>query len=222
MSLTFDELQVQLSSLGEFYHNIALPYGIETRPGYSPARGDNFNLLLDALPASMKGASVLDLGCNAGVFSIEAKRRGASKVVGIDYSEKYIKQAKFCAEVLQIDIEYYKSDVATYLQDVVRRGQKFDFVIFIGTLYHLTDPIAVPRLIGQICEVSCLVETVGVVPELRNLTYNLIQLPRPKITHSGTVWMNIAAMHHIFMDLSGFSSFREVINGSRISACYSK
>ena len=222
MILTEIQIKDRISQLGDFYHNISLPFGIQSRPGYSPARGDNFQLLLEALPESMEGFTVLDLGCNAGVFSIEAKKLGASRVVGVDYSEQYIRQANFCAEVLELDIEYIQSDVGTYLQDILRKDQRFDFVFFVGTLYHLTDPIAVPKAIGRICNQSCLVETVGVLPELRKLDYNLLQLPRPQITHSGTVWMNMAALHHIFLDLSGFTSAKELFNGSRISALYTK
>jgi len=220
--LDSEQIRSRLAELGDFYHNVTLPFGIETKPGHTPARGDNFSLLIDALPHSMDGLSVLDLGCNAGAFSIEAKKRGASRVVGIDYSEKYIKQARFCADVLQLDIEYHVSDVHSCLQEFVSQQQKFDCIIFVGTLYHLLAPIEVPRLLGKVARQSCLVETVGVLPEYRNLPGNLIQLPRPKISHSGTVWMNIAAMNHIFMDLSGFSSSQELFNGSRIAALYTK
>jgi 2-polyprenyl-3-methyl-5-hydroxy-6-metoxy-1,4-benzoquinol methylase len=215
------ELKESLTGLGEFYQNIQLPYAIETRPGFSPARGENYDHLLNALPNSLAGCSVLDLGCNAGAFSIEAKKRGAARVVGVDYSELYIRQAKFCAKALSLDIEYLQSDVINFMESIINK-EKFDYIIFIGTLYHLTDPIRVPRLIGKLCVRECLVETVGVHPQLRNLQFNIIQLPRPQVTHSGTVWMNLQAMNHIFMDLGGFKQSKEIFNGSRISALYSK
>ena len=43
--------------------------------------------------------SVLDIGCNAGFYSLEMKRRGADHVIGIDTDERYLKQARFAAEV---------------------------------------------------------------------------------------------------------------------------
>lgn len=212
------EIQNSLLSLGDFYQNIHLPYGIETLPGQPPARGKNYTDLLASIPECLSGKRVLDIGCNAGAFSIEAHKRGASKVVGIDYSEKYISQARFCAETLGLDIEYKKADVYDYL----RQCDSFDIVIFIGTLYHLLEPISVARLIGSKCLEKCIVETVGVSPKFRNYEEGIIQLPRPRITHSGTVWMNMEALRHLFQDMSGFSEFRPIINEGRIAAVFDK
>ena len=47
-----------------------------------------------------RGKSVLDIGCNGGFYSIEMKRRGAARVLGIDSDEDYLAQARFAAEVL--------------------------------------------------------------------------------------------------------------------------
>jgi tRNA (mo5U34)-methyltransferase len=33
---------------------------------------------------------VLDIGCNGGFYSIEMKRRGAARVVGIDSDDDYL------------------------------------------------------------------------------------------------------------------------------------
>ena len=41
------------------------------------------------------GKSVLDVGCNAGFYSLEAERRGAARVVGIDAQRFVIQQALF-------------------------------------------------------------------------------------------------------------------------------
>ena len=53
----------------------------------------------DALPADLTGKSVLDIGCNGGFYSIEMKRRGAARVLGIDFDDDYLAQARFAAEV---------------------------------------------------------------------------------------------------------------------------
>ena len=42
---------------------------------------------------------MLDIGCNAGFYSIEMKKRGAARVVGIDSDETYLAQGRFAAEV---------------------------------------------------------------------------------------------------------------------------
>jgi tRNA (mo5U34)-methyltransferase len=88
---------------------------------------------------------VLDVGCNAGFFSIEMKRRGAERVVGIDSDPGYLAQARFAAEVCRADIEFAQLDV----YDVARLGEKFDLVLFMGVLYHLRHPLLALDLLHQ-------------------------------------------------------------------------
>ena len=42
---------------------------------------------------------MLDIGCNGGFYSIEMKKRGAERVLGIDFDDDYLAQARFAAEV---------------------------------------------------------------------------------------------------------------------------
>ena len=49
------------------------------------------------------GQSVLDIGCNGGFYSIEMKRRGAERVLGIDFDAGYLAQARFAAEVAELN-----------------------------------------------------------------------------------------------------------------------
>ncbi|MGH2699183.1 MAG: DUF1698 domain-containing protein, partial [Actinomycetota bacterium] len=52
---------------------------------------------------SLRGKRVLDLGCNAGFWSLEALDRGADFVLGIDGRDMHIEQAEFVFEVKEID-----------------------------------------------------------------------------------------------------------------------
>jgi tRNA (mo5U34)-methyltransferase len=94
----------------------------------------------------LSGKSVLDIGCNAGFYSIEMKRRGAERVLGIDSDERYLAQARLVAEELGFDdIEYRNLSV----YDVGALGEKFDLVIFMGVLYHLRHPLLALDLIRE-------------------------------------------------------------------------
>ena len=42
------------------------------------------------------GRRVLDIGCNAGFYSIEMKRRGAERVLGIDFDDDYLAPGALC------------------------------------------------------------------------------------------------------------------------------
>ena len=98
-----------------------------------------------AIPADLTGKTVLDVGCNAGFYSIEMKRRGADRVVGIDSDEDYLAQARFAAEVLDADIEFRKMSV----YEVGKLHERFDLVLFMGVLYHLRHPLLALDLLHQ-------------------------------------------------------------------------
>ncbi|MBV9769940.1 MAG: DUF1698 domain-containing protein, partial [Bryobacterales bacterium] len=93
----------------------------------------------------LSGKSVLDIGCNAGFYSLEMKRRGADRVVGIDHDEVYLAQARFACKVAGEDIEFIKMSV----YDVAQLGEKFDVVLFLGVLYHLRHPLLALDLLHQ-------------------------------------------------------------------------
>jgi tRNA (mo5U34)-methyltransferase len=146
MTLTTDALQEQIESLGPWFHNLRLQ-GVQTAPGHF--LGDypqvKFETFRDALPVDMHGMTVLDIGCNAGFYSMEMKRRGADRVVGIDSDEHYLRQARFAAEVEGMNIDFKRMPV----WDVARLGETFDLVIFMGVLYHLRHPLLALDLIHE-------------------------------------------------------------------------
>ena len=142
------DLRRQIEDLGEWFHNLNL-HGVETAPNHF--LGDFPNVkwkhIGTALPADLAGASVLDIGCNAGFYSIELKRRGAGRVLGIDVDERYLKQAHFAASTLGLDIEFEKRSV--YAVDEI--PGKFDIVLFMGVLYHLRYPLyALDRVVQKV------------------------------------------------------------------------
>ena len=84
-----DEIQQRVVALGNWFHNINLG-GIQTAPQHFLGDYPSFKWqqFAHAIPADLTGKTVLDIGCNAGFYSIEMKRRGASRVLGIDYGRR--------------------------------------------------------------------------------------------------------------------------------------
>src|SRR3546814_5862654 len=80
-----DALRRQIEELGPWFHNLRIG-GMETAPdhflGDYPAL--KFARFADAIPEDLSGKSVLDIACNAGFYSTELQRRGATEVPGID------------------------------------------------------------------------------------------------------------------------------------------
>jgi tRNA (mo5U34)-methyltransferase len=136
--MTTEQIQERVSSLGEWFHNLDLN-GVKTAPnhflGDYPAM--KWRTFEHAIPRDLRGKSVLDIGCNAGFYSMEMKRRGADRVLGIDFDEAYLAQARFAAEVSRLDIEF--REVSVY--DVAKLHERFDLVLFMGVLYHLRHPL---------------------------------------------------------------------------------
>jgi tRNA (mo5U34)-methyltransferase len=140
------EIEQRVRSLGEWFHNLDLR-GVRTAPnhflGDYPAM--NWSRVAHALPADLTGKTVLDIGCNAGFFSMEMKRRGAARVVAIDSDERYLAQGRFAAEVNGLDIEFRQLDV----YDAGSLRERFDLVLFMGVLYHLRHPLLALDLLHE-------------------------------------------------------------------------
>jgi tRNA (mo5U34)-methyltransferase len=143
-----DDLDERIEALGPWFHNINLG-GVWTAPDHflGDYPGAKFRRFAPHLPKDLSGKSVLDIGCNAGFYSIEMKRRGADRVLGIDSDERYLAQARFATEVLgyEDDVEFAKLDV----YDVAAIGETFDLVVFMGVLYHLRHPLLALDLIRE-------------------------------------------------------------------------
>jgi tRNA (mo5U34)-methyltransferase len=130
-------VEERVRQLGPWFHDLDL-HGVRTAPTHPLGRflSDLWIQVEPALPAEMDGASVLDIGCNAGFYSIRLAERGA-RVTGIDHDARYLEQARFAAEVLGMEIEYRHLDV----YDVDQLGTGFDYVLFMGVFYHLRHPL---------------------------------------------------------------------------------
>jgi tRNA (mo5U34)-methyltransferase len=141
------EIELGVKELGNWFQNLDLD-GVPTAPAHF--LGDfptiKWKRFAHALPQDMTGKSVLDIGCNAGFYSFEMKRRGASRVVGIDFDDYYLNQARFAAQVLGCeDVEFRRMTV----YDVGALRERFDIVLFLGLVYHLRHPLLALDLIHE-------------------------------------------------------------------------
>jgi tRNA (mo5U34)-methyltransferase len=141
-----EQIRERVEALRPWFHNLDLK-GVQTAPDHFLGDYPNvkWHSFAHAIPADLTGKTVLDIGCNAGFYAMEMKRRGAARVVGIDSEELYLSQARFAAEVNGLDIEFRKLSV----YDVAALGETFDFVIFMGVLYHLRHPLLALDLLRE-------------------------------------------------------------------------
>lgn len=136
-----EDEQRTIEQLGPWFHNLHLPSGLQTAPDHFLG-GDfpRFKWLQIAgfVPQDLTGWRVLDVGCNAGFYSFELARRGAS-VVAIDMDERYLAQARWAAGRFGLAdrVEFRKQQV----YDLARSDEQFDLVWFMGVFYHLRYPL---------------------------------------------------------------------------------
>lgn len=137
-SISNAEIEAEVRRLGPWFHNIDLR-GVQTAPQHFLGDYPRFKWekFAHAIPDDLTGATVLDIGCNGGFYSIEMKRRGAARVLAIDSDETYLAQARFAARLSGAQIEFRKLSV----YDLGLLGEQFDIVFFMGVLYHLRHPL---------------------------------------------------------------------------------
>ena len=140
MKMTREEILSGIEKLRPWFHCIDLGGGINTKT--ESAVGEpvehpqpTWEFVRRHLPEDLSEKTLLDVGCNAGFYSFEAKRRGAARVVGLDAQRHLVRQARFCARALELDgVEFEKMSV--YDLDPRALGQ-FDVTLALGLVYHL-------------------------------------------------------------------------------------
>ncbi len=138
------ELRRRVDELGPWYQNVDLGGGLTTKNLHGDS--DIFSghdipgPLWRAIAADLgdlTGQTVLDIGCNAGYMSFEAKRLGAARVLGIDSNlgatTSFLAQAVFCRDVLGLDVEFREASFFDLAPE------PFNVVLFCGVLYHLEN-----------------------------------------------------------------------------------
>ena len=99
-----------------------------------------FDPLVRFSGGSLTGKRVLDLGCNAGFWSLAAIEAGADFVLGVDGRQMHVDQANLVFEVKGIPRDRYRFEVANVFELDLREA-RFDVVLCLGLLYHVSTPV---------------------------------------------------------------------------------
>ena len=144
--MTLTEVRRKVQELGPWFHDLEI-HGVRTAPDHPLGSflRDLWQQVGPAFPADMTGKTVLDIGCNAGFYSLQLHARGA-EVLGVDHDPRYLAQARFAAEALGADIEFRQMDV----YELPSLGRQFDYVLFMGVLYHLRHPLLALDIVAKL------------------------------------------------------------------------
>lgn len=136
--MQIDELRQKVAEIN-WVHTIDLGNGVIT-PG-----GESSHILQTiGMPTDLTGKSVLDMCAWDGFYSFEAERRGANRILAVDYfcwsGPGWGTKAGFnlARAVLGSKIEDREIDVLDVSPNDIGI---FDMVLFLGVLYHMRHPL---------------------------------------------------------------------------------
>ena len=165
--MTHSEILAGVQRLAPWFHCIDLGDGVFTKS--KSAIGEpidhprpTWESVKACLPEDVSGQTVLDVGCNAGFYAIEMKRRGAGRVLGIDSQRDLIRQARFVRDVLELEIDYQRKSV--YDLDPAVMGQ-FDITLALGLIYHCKHLVLALEKLFLITRCLLVLETAIYPPE---------------------------------------------------------
>ncbi|MBC9250357.1 hypothetical protein A9179_08750 [Pseudomonas alcaligenes] len=127
------EIALQLVQGKSWHHDFEIIPGVRTRGSYDPS-----SLWKELeLPQDMSGISLADVGASNGFFSFEAHQRGA-RVVAFDFRHKDNSGFGLAQYINGLNgIEHHQTNVLDISHE---QYGKFDVVLALGLLYHVSDP----------------------------------------------------------------------------------
>lgn len=140
-----EQLRAEVASFPRWHYEFDLN-GVRT-PIFNPAHVNRtaqrkryfFDPLVELCGGTLTGKRVLDLGCNAGFWSLAAIDAGADAVVGIDGRQMHVDQAKLVFRVKGVDRSRYRFEVGDLFRTEIDDAP-FDIVLCLGLLYHVSKP----------------------------------------------------------------------------------
>ncbi len=158
------ELQQRIAAFPSWNYRFELGEGIATpvASNWRVARQELrrsyfFEPLLAAAGGTLRGRRVLDLGCNAGFWSLQAIEAGADSVLGVDGSASAIEQAELVFEARGIERERWRFERANIFDWQLPGG--FDVVLCLGLLDVVAKPLALFELIAAAAPDLAVIDT---------------------------------------------------------------
>ena len=145
-----------------WWHYYKLPNGIEINRDDSCLDGSRESIhypenvwdrVKDQVP-DMKDLNVLDIGCNAGWFSLNFCKQGAN-VLGIDINQDNVSREAQCNFLSDIILDKEQKTRANFMTgdflDLLALDFAFDIIWFFGVYYHLPDhKKALPKIASML------------------------------------------------------------------------
>lgn len=165
-----DQVMEGIEKLSPWFHKIELPgFGLTTKKKSNFGEGDDHPLptwkhVQQCFPADLTDKTVLDIGCNAGFYAFEARKRNAREVLGVDARSWHIKQARFVQQALGYDRMAFRRR-SVYELDPLVDGQ-WDVVLALGLVYHLKHLILGLENLYKVTRETLILESAIALPDM--------------------------------------------------------
>jgi Predicted SAM-dependent methyltransferases len=176
------EIAQRIASFPDWHYDFDLR-GQRTRPSGVPDKAGPraayfMEPVIQHYGGSLKGKRVLDLGCNAGFFSLKAIEAGCDFVLGIDGRQMHVDQAKLVFEVNGIEPSRYDFVCANILDFDYQAVGPFDLILCLGVLYHINKPINLFEALAPVNTDLLVIET-----KLSTQRGSLLELQRDRLSN---------------------------------------
>ena len=187
------ETKNKIQELGPWFHNIHLPNGLQTVPDHFLGDFPTFkwDRIKKAIPSDLTDRKILDVGCNAGFYSLELAKKGA-KVTAIDLDSHYLEQGRWAAA------QWGLEDRITFRQqqvyDLAHLEESYDLIWFMGIFYHLRYPMLALDILSQMGDLMVF-QTLSLPGSTSMEVLEDVQFhKREVLQHSG--WPSMAFIEH--------------------------
>jgi SAM-dependent methyltransferase len=183
-----EELEERVAAFPRWNYEFDLGQGVRTPVSHrgqanrhEQRRRYFFDALLRLLGGTLEGHRVLDLGCNAGFWSLAAVEAGADFVLGVDAQQVYIDQAKLVFEAKGVEPARFRFERGNiFARDF---DEQFDVVLCLGVMEVTAKPVELFELMSGVGAQEILLDTV--ISRARSSFFEISRLndPRAAVEH---------------------------------------
>ncbi|HTB69985.1 MAG TPA: methyltransferase domain-containing protein [Solirubrobacteraceae bacterium] len=149
-----DELKSRIAAFPLWYYRFEFDGGVSTPVPDSSVvnrqrqrRAYFFEPLLELCGGTLAGRRVLDLGCSAGWWSLQAYEASADFVLGLDAQQMHVEQANLVFEASGAEPNRYRFETANVFEHAL--AERFDVVLCLGLLDRVARPVELFELIAR-------------------------------------------------------------------------
>jgi tRNA (mo5U34)-methyltransferase len=222
------QLQEQIAAFPRWQYRFEFDGGVKTPVLYEGQANRSeqrrryfFDPLLELTGGTLAGRRVLDLGCNAGYWSLLASEAGADYVLGIDGRQEVIDQAELVFEAKHVDRSRYGFETANVFEQ--HPAGTFDVVLCLGLMDVTAKPVELFELMSATGAELIVIDTginrrnssffeVASVNEPSNVVdHKLTLVPSREavVELAGEFGYQAVALAHEMGDYAGLDDYRE-------------